>query len=217
MRMRTFWDPGVMTSAARHLLVRPGLRVATKKQMPRRAGDLLVMTLLILLVTFLAAAQTEAPAQHKQPLSPRGQAEFTFADGKKIVVDYGRPYIRGRKIMGGLVPYGQVWRTGANEATSFITDADLDFAGTKVPAGKYTMYAIPGESSWTIIINKQTGQWGTKYDQSQDLVRFKAKPVQLPQPLDQFTISFDKRGPTSGVMKLEWENTSVPVEFSEAR
>src|SRR6266496_1319473 len=99
----------------------------------------------ICLTATLTTAQTQAPAQPKPPLSPRGQAEFTFADGKKIVVDYGRPYMRGRKIMGGLVPYGQVWRTGANAATSFITEADLDVGGKKVPAGKYTLYTIPGE------------------------------------------------------------------------
>jgi Protein of unknown function (DUF2911) len=209
--MRTLWGPGVMTSAARHLL----FRVATTKQMPRRAAALLVMTLLILMVTFDAAAQTQA-AQPKQPLSPRGQAQFTFADGKKIAVDYGRPYIRGRKIMGGLVPFSQVWRTGANAATSFITQAGLDFSGTRIPAGKYTLYTVPGETSWTIILNKQTGQWGTVYDPKQDLVRFNATPVHLPQAVDQFTISFERRGPNAGLMKLEWENTSVPLDFSEA-
>lgn len=178
---------------------------------------------LILLTTALLCAQAAPSAQQnpqtpeaKQPASPRGQAEFTFADGKKVMVDYGRPYMRGRKIMGGLVPYGQVWRTGANAATSFLTQADIVFGDAKIPAGKYTMYTIPGENSWTIIINRQTGQWGTKYDPSQDLVRVTAKPSQLPQAVDQFTISFESRGPNAGVMKLEWENTSVAVEFSEA-
>jgi DUF2911 family protein len=180
---------------------------------------LVLPVLLIVIATF--AQQPPAGGQPsgaaKPPLSPRGQAEFTFADGKKIVVDYGRPYIRNRKIMGGLVPYGQVWRTGANAATSFVTDTDLVFGGARVPAGKYTLYSLPGEQTWSIIINKQTGQWGTVYNESQDLVRVNAKPTPLQAPVDQFTISFEKRGATAGLMKFEWENTSVPVEFSEAK
>lgn len=164
-----------------------------------------------------AAQQLSAhPAQAGgQPLSPRGQVDFTFSDGKKIVVDYSRPSMRGRKIMGGLVPYGKVWRTGANAATGFATEADLTLTGKHVPAGKYTLYTIPGEDAWTIIINKQTGQWGTEYDQSQDLLRVQAKPVRLEKPVEQFTISFATLGAQAGVMKLEWENTSVPVEFTE--
>lgn len=184
----------------------------------------LFLTLLIALAAALAAAQANSPmpspprqgAAH--PIaSPRGQASFAFADGKKITVDYGRPYIRGRKIMGGLVPYGKVWRTGANAATSFVTEADIVLAGARIPAGNYTLYSIPGEPSWTIIINQQTGQWGTKYDESQDLVRVQAKPTHLEQPVDQFTISFQGQGPSAGVMMLEWENTSVAVPFSQAK
>ena len=133
-------------------------------------------------------------AGQRQPLSPRGQTEFAFVDGKKIVVDYGRPYMRGRKIMGGLVPYGQWWRTGANAATSFETQTNLQIGDARVPAGKYTLYTIPGEPSWTIIFNKQTGQWGTQYDQSQDLARISVKAARLQQPVDQFTISFQPRG-----------------------
>jgi hypothetical protein len=187
---------------------------------------LTTLALLIIICSALLCAQTAppaAPAQQnpqappsQQPLSPRGQAEFTFADGKKIAVDYGRPSARGRKIMGGLVPYGSVWRTGANEATGFVTQADIVLGDARIAAGKYTMYTLPGENSWTIIINRQTGQWGTKYDQSQDLARVTARPSHLPQPVEQFTISFESRGPNAGIMKLDWENTSVPVEFSEA-
>ena len=165
----------------------------------------------------LVVAATFAAAQNRQPASPRGQAQFTFGDGKQITADYGRPYMRGRKIMGGLLPYGQIWRTGANAATGFVTTADLNLAGARVPAGKYTLYTIPGEESWTVIINKQTGQWGLTYNQAQDLARVQIKPVRLAQPVEQFTISFQQRGPTAGVMKLEWENTSVPIEFSEAK
>jgi hypothetical protein len=156
-------------------------------------------------------------AQQPQPkyTSPRGQAEFTLKDGKKVLVDYSRPSMHERKIMGGLVPYGKVWRTGANAATTFETQADLEIAGKQVPAGKYTLYTIPNEDSWTVIINKQTGQWGTVYKEDQDLARVNVKPVKLDQAVDQFTIAFQPDGDSAGVMKLEWENTSVPVEFKE--
>lgn len=168
-----------------------------------------------------ATGQSSEQPQHqmggqKQPASPRGQATFTFDDGKKISVDYGRPYMRNRKIMGGLVPYGKVWRTGANEATSFQTESALTVGETNVPAGKYTLYTLPAESGWQLIINKQTGQWGTEYDQSQDLARIPMKVQKLESPVDQFTISFDKRGPNAGVMKLEWENTSATIDFTES-
>ena len=92
----------------------------------------------VILVLVALAATTLIATLHgqKAPASPRKQAEVTFADGKKVAVDYGAPSVRGRKIMGELVPYGKVWRTGANEATGFVTDTDLTVGGTKVPAGK---------------------------------------------------------------------------------
>jgi hypothetical protein len=178
-------------------------------------------TLFLALISLTLCAQTQTPPppgpQGSRPvLSPPGQATFAFADGKQISIDYSRPSIRGRKIMGGLVPYGKVWRTGANPATTFVTQADLDLAGARVPAGKYTLYTVPGEDTWTIIINRQTGQWGTVYNQDQDLVRVNVKPVHLSETVDEFTISFVNRAPKAGTLKLEWENTSVPVPFSEA-
>jgi hypothetical protein len=155
----------------------------------------------------------------KRP-SPPGTASVSFADGKKITVDYSRPKINDpktgqpRKIFGQLVPYDKEWRTGANEATSFVTDANVKVGDLSVPAGKYTLYTIPGQNEWTIIINKQTGQWGTEYKQDQDLGRTKVKPEQTSSPVQQFTISFDQASGKSTKMNLEWENTkvSVPVE-----
>ena len=179
----------------------------------------IMLGLLVCLTTVLAFAQGAAPqAGGGRPArSPRGQADYTFSDGKKIAVDYSRPSIHGRKIMGELVPYGKVWRTGANAATSFVTDSNLLVAGEKVPAGKYTLYTIPDEQQWTIIINRQTGQWGTNHDQAQDLVRVQVKPSKLGQTIEQFTISFQPSGPGAAMMKLEWENTSVAVPVSEAK
>jgi len=159
---------------------------------------------------------SSSPVLGQQPrLSPPGTAEFTL-NGKKITVAYSRPLMRGRKIMGELVPFNKVWRTGANEATSFVTEADLVMGGATIPKGSYTLYTIPATDKWTLIINKQTGQWGTSYDQSQDLARVDMKVENLTEPVEQFTISFTS-SPEGGVIKLEWENTRASVEFWEKK
>lgn len=171
-----------------------------------------VALFMVPLFAVLAFAQAAAPRK-----SPHEKVSTSFADGKQITIEYGRPYVKGRKIVGGdIVPFGKVWRTGADEATSFVTDAPINISGTNVPAGKYTMYTLPGQNEWKIIINKETGQWGTKYDESQDLARIIAKPGKTAQPVEQFTISFEKRGAKKALMKLEWENTSVAVEITES-
>ena len=156
-------------------------------------------------------------AQDKKPLSPPGQATITFADGKTVTIDYSRPSMRNRKIFGELVPYDQVWRTGANAATSLKTDVDLDIGGTNVPAGKYTLYTLPGMNNWQLIVNKQTGQWGTEYNQSQDLARIPMKVSQRSSGLELFTISFDKTSGDSATLKLEWENTIASVDVKEKK
>ena len=145
--------------------------------------------------------------------SPPGKAEVTLK-GQQVTIAYGRPSMRGRKIMGGLVPYGHWWRTGANEATSLTTGIDLDIGGAKVPAGKYTLYTLPSEGTWKLIINKQTGQWGTEYNQDQDLARVDMQKSKTAAPVEQFTISFAKKGEDSADLVLEWETTrvSVPVQ-----
>jgi hypothetical protein len=155
-------------------------------------------------------AQSGAP---QQPASPRDTAEMTLG-GERILVDYGRPYMRGRPIMGALVPYGQVWRTGANAATTFVTPRDVRIGGTPVPAGTYTLYTLPGEREWQLIVNRQTGQWGTEYDPAQDLARIPMRVERTSAPVEQFTISMMAGTPAQLVM--EWENTraSVPVELA---
>ena len=168
----------------------------------------------LLLVGAIAFAQG---GDKKPPASPPGSVSHSFDDGKKISIDYSRPFAKGRKIMGGLVPYGQVWRTGANSATSFTTDTDLVIGDTKVPAGKYTLYTYPGEMAWKLIINKETGQWGTKYDEKQDIARIDMVAAKTSAPVEQFTISIDKTGGNSAKLKLEWENTSATVDIKEAK
>jgi len=144
--------------------------------------------------------------------SPRKAAELVLA-GKKISVDYGAPSVRGRKIMGGLVPYGQVWRLGANEATGFKTEANLVIGGLNVPAGSYTLFAVPAATGWKLIINKKTGQWGIPYTyESTELGRVNMRVTKLSAPVEQMVIKLDKVG-TGGALKLEWENTRASINF----
>ncbi|MFZ0706481.1 MAG: DUF2911 domain-containing protein [Candidatus Korobacteraceae bacterium] len=174
----------------------------------------IVRCMLPVLVAVVIASAPLA-AQQKPPLSPPGEASVKFDDGKTVTIKYSRPSMRGRKIYGELVPYGKVWRTGANAATSLTTDTALDIGGTTVPAGNYTLYSVPGEKSWQLIVNKQTGQWGTKYDEGQDLARVPMKVSQLPSGLETFTISLNKTGAKSATLKLDWELTSASVNIAE--
>jgi hypothetical protein len=158
----------------------------------------------------MAPAQQASQDKSKRP-SPHDKTEVTLK-GKKITIEYGRPFLKGRKVGQELAPYGKVWRTGADEATALNTEIDLNIGGAKVPAGNYTLYTLPSEGTWKLIINKQTGQWGTKYDESQDLARVDMKKTALPQSVEQFTISFDKKNENTADLNLDWENTRVSVE-----
>jgi len=169
---------------------------------------------LLPVVAAVLIASVPLIAQQKPQLSPPGEASVKFDNGKSVTIKYSRPSMRGRKIYGELVPYGKVWRTGANSATSLATDTALDIGGTTVPAGNYTLYTLPGEKSWQLIVNKQTGQWGTNYDQAQDLARIPMKVSQLPSGLETFTISLDKTGGNSATLKLDWELTSASVNIT---
>lgn len=149
----------------------------------------------------------------QQPLlSPRDSVEVSFA-GKKISVNYGRPSMRGRKIMGGLVPFNKWWRTGANEATAFVTQTDLILGGKIIPKGSYTIYTMPSAKRWKLIINKQTGQWGTVYNPDLDFVRIPLKKMLLKKPVEKFTITLEKTGKNNGVLRLVWEKTDLSVDF----
>jgi hypothetical protein len=161
-----------------------------------------------MLIAALAIAQP--PQDKSKRPSPPGTAEVTLK-GKKITIDYSRPFLKGRKVGQELAPYGKVWRTGANEATALTTAVDLNIGGVKVPAGNYTLWTLPSEGTWKLIINKQTGQWGTNYDESQDLARVDMQKSALPQLVEQFTISFDKKGENAADLNLDWEKTRVSV------
>lgn len=147
-------------------------------------------------------------AADKKPLSPPAKAEAKIG-GKNVSVSYSAPSKRDRVIMGGLVPYGEVWRTGANAATTLTTETDLMIGDLHVPAGKYTLFTIPGQKEWTLIVNRQTGQWGTNYDESQDLGRVKMKVTPVKDTVETFNI-----GVQDGALVLAWENTqaSAPLK-----
>ena len=152
-------------------------------------------------------------AQTKKPMpSPPADTSQTV-DGKTVSIHYNAPSMRGRKIFGGLVPYDKVWRTGANPATSLKTDINLKIGSATVPAGSYTLYTLPSASGWKLIINKQTGQWGTKYDQSQDLARVDMKTDTLSSPQEVMSITLEPFHDKTSSLHVRWETTdaSVPV------
>jgi hypothetical protein len=143
--------------------------------------------------------------------SPSANANCSFADGKTVTVAYSSPRAKGRKIYGGLVPYGKVWRAGANEATTIAIDTDVMIGGKAVPAGTYTIFTIPNEDKWTLILNKTTKNakggplWGVPYPGEE-----------LSSPVENFTISFDKSG-SGCVMNLDWETTRASIEISDKK
>jgi hypothetical protein len=152
----------------------------------------------------------------KRP-SPPASAECKFADGKMIRVDYSSPRMRGRMIYGGLVPYRQVWRTGANEATTLVTDTDLVAGKKDVPAGSYTLFTLINPDKWLLIISKKTGEWGIPYPGSEfDLARVDLKVSDLSSPKENFTISFDQSG-AGCAMKMDWETTRASISFARRK
>jgi hypothetical protein len=130
-----------------------------------------------------------------------------------IEIVYSRPGMKDRTIFGSLVPYGQVWRTGANNATKITFSTPVKLNGTEIAAGSYSIYTIPGEGEWTIIINKNVGQSGTQYDEKADVARFKATPVTLTKPMETFVIEFTEIRDESALLNLVWEKTLVPIRF----
>ncbi len=151
-----------------------------------------------------------APAAKKPMPSPPAQTS-QMVDGKSVTIDYNAPSMRGRTIFGGLVPYDKVWRTGANPATSLKTQVDLKIGTAMVPAGSYTLYSLPSSGTWKLIINKQTGQWGTKYDQSQDLARVDMKKETLSAPQQVMSITLEPFHGKRSSLHVKWDTTDVSV------
>jgi Protein of unknown function (DUF2911) len=180
----------------------------TMRFAPKRfAGLYMALTLTMLAIACHAQQQDKS----KRP-SPPATATFDLGGGKAVTVEYSSPRAKGRKIFGDVVPLGQVWRTGANESTTFVTTGDTMVGGTHVPAGSYTIFTIPNKDKWTLIISKKTGEWGTDYPgPSNDLARVDMKVSTLPSPVENFTISFDK----AGNMNIEWETTRASVSVTK--
>lgn len=173
-------------------------------------------SMILLCLAILAIPALGQQDKSKRP-SPPAKAECKFSDGKAITVDYSSPRMKGRKIYGGLVPHGQVWRAGANEATTFVSTADVTVGGKDVPAGSYTIFAIPNGDKWTLIISKKTGEWGTDYPgESNDLARVEMKVSALPSPGENFTIAFDQTG-AGCTLRMDWETTRASVEISRKK
>ena len=141
--------------------------------------QLAIFTLLTLAFSTMAFTQTDK----KSKPSPPASATCDLGGGKTIKTDYSSPRMRGRKVYGDLVPFGEVWRTGANDATTFVSSADVVVGGKKIPAGSYTIFTVPGADKWTLIINKKTGEWGIPYKyESDELARVDMKVSKLPCP-----------------------------------
>jgi hypothetical protein len=131
-----------------------------------------------------------------------------------IEIVYSRPGVKNRTIFGGIVPYGQVWRTGANGATKVTFSTSVKLNGTEIAAGTYALFTIPGEDEWTIIINKGAAQWGAfQYDEKADVARFKVTPMQLAEQIETFTIEFNLIRDESAVVNLVWDHTVVPIKL----
>jgi hypothetical protein len=158
----------------------------------------------------LAFGQDHTTAPSKGGKASPHQQFTAKAGNATITIVYGRPSKKGRKIFGGLEPYDKVWRTGADEATTFTTDRDLTVGTLKVPAGTYSLFTIPGQKEWTLVFNKVANQWGAfKYDPSQDLGRTSMKVEKLATPTEQLTISL-----SGSVLRIAWDDTaaSVPIK-----
>jgi len=150
--------------------------------------------------------------------SPEGK-EYLKTEKMEVEVFYNRPFKKEREIFGGLVPYGEVWRTGANEATSFTANVDLDIMGETLPAGKYTLWTIPGGSEWQVFFNSKMYRWGVNLSAEAsreadfDVLTLTVPVQKLPQVVEQFTIALNEQTPQKGELTLAWDKTKVSVPF----
>ena len=173
----------------------------------------------LLLIAALSLGALPLKAQH-QRVSPH-ETISAVIDGNRVTITYGRPFTKDpktgepRKIWGTLVPFGKVWRTGADEATLIVTQKPLQIGETTIPSGSYTLFTLPNaDGTAKLIFSKQIGQWGTQYDEKQDLARVDLKKQTLETPAHQFTMALAKSPAGGGEIKLMWEDTQYSVAFT---
>ncbi len=168
---------------------------------------------ILMFAFFLMAGNVMAQSDKSKRASPPAKASGKVGN-TQIVIDYSQPSVKGREIYGGLVPYGQLWRTGANEATTFEVSNDVLIEGKPLAAGKYALFTIPGEKEWTVIFNENTNQGGTgSYDESLDALRITAKPKKAKEKMEKMT--FDVKN--NGKVSLVWADTAVEFQVKEAK
>ena len=167
----------------------------------------LALLFVCLLVTTVSWAQNENAAKPSPPAEATGKV-----GDATVTINYSSPAVKGREIWGGLVPYGKVWRAGANEATTVTVDKDVMVEGKALPAGTYSFYTIPGEDEWTVIFNKTAKQWGTQYDEKQDALRVTAKPQKSASMNERLAYEVTDDG-----IVLRWENLELPVAIAPAK
>src|SRR3954468_13510872 len=169
----------------------------------------LLCTALVLMSTFAVGQKDKS-----QRPSPPASTKCSFADGKNVSIDYSRPSMKGRRVYGELVPFNAEWRTGANEATTFVVDSDVKIGSTVVPKGSYTLYTVPSEKDWQLVVSKKTGQWGIPYPgKESDLARIPMKKSSLNAPVEQFTITLNKNA-NACTLNIDWETTRASVDIA---
>ena len=181
-----------------------------------KSRSLVLGGLVIVIAVGAAAWAVHAQFGRSKYTSPPASVAATIA-GDQISIEYYAPSMHGRKVMGGLVPFGVVWCTGANWATKITTQANLEMGGLKLPAGSYSIWTLPNQNEWTLIINKQTGQFHLNYDSSQDFGRTKMNLKTLAAPVETFKIELRADGGNKGTLALLWETTEASIPFTVVR
>lgn len=172
------------------------------------------MRLALYLSLFLTGA---AMSGTRSVQSARAEASFSFADGKRVRVLYGRPAAGGQQIFGGLVPFDKIWAPGAGQATRLTTDVPIQIDEVTVPPGSYSLYILPSQRDWILILSQKTGQAANAYPKGYDFAHLRLRKRNLAESVDPFTIVFDSHGPGAAAMKFRWGNTEVWVNFQETQ
>jgi len=179
--------------------------------------NLLPIALCAVIGSFLGQDLPAEPPKEPKIEFPQASPSATVKERvglTDVEIEYSRPGVKGRKIFGGLVPFGEVWRTGANSATKITFGTEVNFGGTQVPAGSYALFTIPESGEWTVILNKAEGQWGSyAYDAKNDLVRVKVKPVALTEAVEGMTITLSDLRDDAATLNITWDKTRVPVKL----